>query len=129
MGSSRMWIIRSSHQRCSIKQTALENFAIFTGKHLCRSLFFVKVASLRPETLFKKRLQHRCFLVNIKKFLRAPILKNICECCFWIVMFPRNHLHHFWIHNFVLHIQRIIQKKYGRIGFWQSQKRLQLGVL
>ena len=27
----------------------------------------------------KKRLQHRCFLVNIAKFLRTPILKNICE--------------------------------------------------
>ena len=27
----------------------------------------------------KKRLQHRCFLVNIAKFLRSPILKNICE--------------------------------------------------
>ena len=25
--------------------------------------------------------------------------------------------------------QRIIQKKYGHIGFWQSQKRLQLGML
>ena len=24
--------------------------------------------------------------------------------------------------------QGIIQKKYGRIGFWQSQKRLQLGT-
>ena len=26
----------------------------------------------------KKRLQHRCFAVNIGKFLRTPILKNIC---------------------------------------------------
>ena len=27
----------------------------------------------------KKRLQHRCFPVNISKFVRTPILKNICE--------------------------------------------------
>ena len=27
----------------------------------------------------KKRLQHRCFPVIIAKFLRIPILKNICE--------------------------------------------------
>ena len=27
----------------------------------------------------KKRLQRCCFLVNIAKFLRTPILKNICE--------------------------------------------------
>ena len=25
------------------------------------------------------RLQHRCFPINIVKFLRKPILKNICE--------------------------------------------------
>ena len=27
----------------------------------------------------KKRLQHRCFSVNIAKFLRPPILKKICK--------------------------------------------------
>ena len=27
----------------------------------------------------KKRLQHRCFPVNVAKFLRTSILKNICE--------------------------------------------------
>ena len=27
----------------------------------------------------KKRLQHKCFPVNIAKFLRTPILKNICQ--------------------------------------------------
>ena len=30
---------RSSHQRCSIKKAFLKYFAIFTGKHLCCSLF------------------------------------------------------------------------------------------
>ena len=36
------------------KKTALKNFAKFTGKHLCQSLFFNKVVSLRPVTLLKK---------------------------------------------------------------------------
>ena len=36
---------RSSHQRCSGKKGVLRNFAKFTGKHLCQSLFFNKVAS------------------------------------------------------------------------------------
>ena len=27
----------------------------------------------------QKRLQHKCFPVNIAKFLRIPILENICE--------------------------------------------------
>ena len=32
---------RSSHQRCSIKKAVLNNFAIFTGKHLCQILFLI----------------------------------------------------------------------------------------
>ena len=36
-------IIRSSHQRCSMKKTVLRNFTKFTGKHLCQCLFFNKV--------------------------------------------------------------------------------------
>ena len=47
---------RSSHQRCSIKIGVLKNFAKLTEKHLWQSLFFSKVAGLRPATLFKKRL-------------------------------------------------------------------------
>ena len=48
------------------KECVLKNFAILTGKHLCWNFI-------------KKRLQHRCFPVNIGKFLRTPILENICE--------------------------------------------------
>ena len=35
---------KSSHQRCSVEKGVLRNFAKFTGKHLCQSLFFNKVA-------------------------------------------------------------------------------------
>ena len=62
-------IFRSSHQRCSIIKGVLRNFAKFTGKYLCQNLFFV-------STLLKKRLWHRYFPVNIKKFLRLPLLQN-----------------------------------------------------
>ena len=34
-------------RRCSVKKGVLRNFAKFTGKHLCQSLFFNKVAGLR----------------------------------------------------------------------------------
>ena len=51
----------------------LRNFTKFTGKYLFQSLFFNKVSGLRPATLFKKRLWHRCFPVNFVKFLRTPI--------------------------------------------------------
>ena len=39
-----MLLDRSSHRRCSMKKGFLRNFAKFTGKHLCQSLFFNKVA-------------------------------------------------------------------------------------
>ena len=68
--------IRSSHQRCSMKKGVLRNFTKFTGKYLCQGLFFNKVAGLRPATLLKKRLWHRCFPVNFVKFLRASFLQN-----------------------------------------------------
>ena len=54
----------------------LRHFAKFTGKHLCQSLFFNKVAGLRPATLLKKRLWYRCFPVNFAKFLGTPFLQS-----------------------------------------------------
>ena len=67
---------RSSHWRCSVREGVLRDFTKFTKKHLRRSLSFNKVASVRPATLFKKRLWHRCFPVNYSKFLRTPFLQN-----------------------------------------------------
>ena len=64
-------IFRSSHQKCSVKQYVLRNFAKFRGKHLRQSLFFNKVAG--TATLLKKRLLHRCFPVNFAKFLQTPL--------------------------------------------------------
>ena len=63
---------RSSQQEVFCKKGVLRNFSKFTGKHLCPRLFFNKVAGLRPATLLKKRLWHRCFPVNFAKFLRIP---------------------------------------------------------
>ena len=60
----------------SYEKAVLKNFATFTEKYLCWSLFLIK---LQAGNFIKKRLQHRCFLVNIAKILRASILKNICE--------------------------------------------------
>ena len=39
-------------KRCSIIKGVLRNFAKFPRKHLCQSLFFNKVAGLRPEKTF-----------------------------------------------------------------------------
>ena len=48
------------------KKGVLKNFANFTGKHLCRSLF------LRPVTLLKRDCNTGVFLWNLAKFLRTP---------------------------------------------------------
>ena len=61
-----------------LHQKVLKNLAIFTGKQLCWSLIFNKV-EIKKETLLKKRLQDRCFPVNIAKFLKTSIFKNICK--------------------------------------------------
>ena len=68
--------VRSIHRRCFVRKGVLRNFVKSTGKHLCQSLFFNKVAGLRPATLLKKRLWHRCFPLNFAKFLRTPFLQN-----------------------------------------------------
>ena len=46
---------RSSRPEVFCKKGVLKNFAKFTGKHFCQSLFFNKVLEAwRPATLFKK---------------------------------------------------------------------------
>ena len=67
---------RSSRSKVFCKKNVLQNFAKFTGKHLCQSFFFNKVAGLRPATSLKKRLWYRCFFVNFTKFLRTFFLQN-----------------------------------------------------
>ena len=63
MASVELLDSRSSRPEVFCKKGALKNFTTFTGKYLCQSLFFNKVAGLR--------LWHRCFPVNFVKFLRT----------------------------------------------------------
>ena len=42
---------RSSHLRCSVRKGVVRNFAKFTGKHLCQSLFFNKISFIKKVTL------------------------------------------------------------------------------
>ena len=78
-----MKVFRSSRPDVLCKKGVLRNFAKFTRKHLCQSLFVNKVTGLRPATLLKKRLWHRCFPVNFTKFLRVPFLK---EHIWWLLL-------------------------------------------
>ena len=42
--------VNLKYRTCSVREGALRNFTKFAGKHLCQSLFFNKVADLRPGT-------------------------------------------------------------------------------
>ena len=52
-----------------------------TGDVLLKKLLLKisQYSQQNPSVFIKKRHQHKCFPVNIAEFLRAPILKNICE--------------------------------------------------
>ena len=61
-------ILKSSHRSCSVEKSVLKNF---TGKYLCWSLFFKKVASLGACSAGFSSLK-------FAKFLRTLTFKNDC---------------------------------------------------
>ena len=63
-------ITRSIRPEFFYKKAVLRNLAKLAGKHLYQSLFFNKVAGLRPATLLKKRLWHRFFSCEFCKISR-----------------------------------------------------------
>ena len=50
------------------KKGVLRNFTKFTGKHLCQSLFFNKVADLRPQ---------------VCDFIKKETLEQVFSCGFY----------------------------------------------
>ena len=50
------------------KKTLLKDVPKIAGKDLCQSLFFNNVVGLKPATLLKTRLWHKCFPMNFAKF-------------------------------------------------------------
>ena len=81
----RSWKFRNIHRKIPVLE----------------SLFNI-VADDQDCNVIKKRLQHRCFFVNIAKSLRTPILKIICErlllpleefCNFVYISYGNSHIH------------------------------------
>ena len=70
------WSIQKQPPEVFCKKGVIRNFAKFKGKHLCQRPFFKKVAGLRPATLLKESLWHRCFPLNFAKILRTAFLQN-----------------------------------------------------
>ena len=78
-------------QRCSVVKAIPRNFAKFTGKHLCQSLFFNKVAGLRPEAchFIKKGTLARVFSCEFYEtsknsfFYRIPLVAASEDYFLW----------------------------------------------
>ena len=74
---------RSSRLQMFFRIGVLKNFGNFTGKHLCRSPLFNKVAGLKVSN--SKRLQHMCFPVKFANacFIIISVINIKCissEC-------------------------------------------------
>ena len=81
---------RSSHPQVFCEKGVLGNFTKFIGKHLCQSLFFNKVACLRPQAcnfIKKQALAQVFFSVNFVKFLSTPFLT---EHLWWLLLHIRS---------------------------------------
>ena len=63
--------------RCFMKKAALKNFAIFTGK-------------LPACNFIKKRLQHRCFPLDIAKFLETYFEEHLLTAASDFLKQPQN---------------------------------------
>ena len=53
---------------CSVKISALKNFANFTWKHLCWSFFLIKLQAFKAATLLKKDSNTDVFLWTLQNF-------------------------------------------------------------
>ena len=62
-----------------MKRAVLKNFLNIHRKTPVSEPLSNKFVGLQACNLIEKRLQHRCFPVNIENFLRTPIMKNVCE--------------------------------------------------
>ena len=62
------------------KKVALKTYTELTEKHHCWSLFLINFQGFRLVNLLKRDSKTGvCFPVDLVKFLRAPILENICK--------------------------------------------------
>ena len=61
------------------KKRCSQKYRKFHRKTPVLESLFNNIAGLQACDFIKKILQHRCFPMKFVKFLRTPILKNICE--------------------------------------------------
>ena len=81
------FFFRSSLLQMFFKIDVLKN-SQYSQENTCVGVsFLIKLLASRPATLLKKRLQHRCFPVNIENFLRTPFFTEHLR---WLLLFFAN---------------------------------------
>ena len=60
--------VRSSRWQMYFKIEVFKNFAIFTGKHMCWSLFVMKLLAYKPANLLKRDSNTSIFLLILPNF-------------------------------------------------------------
>ena len=91
---------KSSQWRCSKRKAVVKNFAIFTGKHLWWSLFFIKLQTFRLATISKRDstpkqvfscceiFKNTYFKEHMHMVASELTLRSDClELCVWTVTF------------------------------------------
>ena len=96
------FLSRSSHWRCSVRKGVLRDFAKFTGKHPCQSLFFNKVAGLSPQAC---------------NFIKKETLAHVLSCEFCEISRNTFFTEHLWAtaalfrHSFTFNSQFLYELK------------------
>ena len=103
-------LLRSSRLEVFWKKGVLRNFAKFTGKHLCQSLFFNNVAGLKACNFIEKDNLAQVFSMNFAKFLNTFFYRT--------PPMAASVYYHEWIINQILN--RIITMK----PHWRYLKKL-----
>ena len=80
--------VRSSHLRSSIRIDLLKNFAKFTEKHLCQSLFLNKVTGSDLKHYSKRDSGTGVFLWILQFFQEHLFYWTPLGDCFWLFRYP-----------------------------------------
>ena len=112
------------------KKDVLWNFAEFIGKHLCQSLFYNKVAALRPAILLKKENLVQVFYCEFCEIFKntfftehlpatAYVFYSVFDSVDWILLKKLP-----WciliVSLVVLNVQKLLISK-SKLWFWKTK--------
>ena len=78
-----IWSVQKQPPVVFCKKGVLKNFSNFTGKHLCRSIFLIKLDAFRATTLFKRDSTTGVFQQNFRNtYLEEHLCTTASECSY-----------------------------------------------